>query len=283
MRGGQHPHVHRNLFIAADALDVFFLEHAQQLDLGAQAQVANLIEEDGAEVGLLEAADPPGVRAGVSAAFVAEQFAFQQRLRDGRAIHRDERLVGAFAVLVNRPRHQFLARAGFAANEHGDGSGGHTPDFLVDGLHGAAVADDGGLGGVGFAHFQWLGHEAAAGHGFGDEIEQFAHIKRFEEIVVGAKLGGFNGGFGRAESSHHDDGKFRLGGVELLDQFEAGQAWHLQIGEHYIARVFLGEGQSIIAARGHGDLVAFGLQLLFQRRCNAGVVFDQQDFRLRVH
>ena len=133
------------------------------------------------------------------------------------------------------------------------------------------------------AHFQRFGHEPAAGHGLGHEIEQFAHVKRLEEVVVGAELGGFDGGFGRAESGHHDDGQLRLGGMELLDQFEAGQARHLQIGEHHVARVLPGAGQALIAARGRGDLIAFGLQLLFQRRRNAGVVFNQQNFRLRVH
>ena len=224
-----------NLFVAADALDVFLLQHAQELDLGAQAQVADFVEKNGAVVGLLEAAHAAGVRAGEGAAFVAEQFAFQQGFRNGRAVDGDERLRGALAVLVNRARDQFLAGAGFAANQHGDGGGGHAPDFLVDGLHGAAVADDGGLGRPGFPHFQRFGHEPAAGHGLGDQIEQFAHVKRLEEIVVGAELGGFNGGFGGAERGHHDDGQLRLGGMELLDQFEAGQARHLQIGEHHVA------------------------------------------------
>ena len=44
------------------------------------------------QVGLLEAADPARVGAGESAAFVAEQFAFQQRFGDGRAVDRHERL-----------------------------------------------------------------------------------------------------------------------------------------------------------------------------------------------
>ena len=84
---------------------------------------------------------------------MAEQFAFQEGLRDGGAIDGDERLGRALAVLVNGPRHEFLAGAGFAADQHGDGGGGDSPDFLVDGLHGAAVADDGGLGRTGLPPF----------------------------------------------------------------------------------------------------------------------------------
>ena len=45
-------------------------------------QVADLVEKDRAAVGLLEAADAPGVGAGERAAFVAEQFAFEQGFRE---------------------------------------------------------------------------------------------------------------------------------------------------------------------------------------------------------
>ena len=60
MRGRQHPHVHRDLFVPADALNVFLLKHAQELDLGAQAQVADFVEKNRAVVGLLEAAQSDG-------------------------------------------------------------------------------------------------------------------------------------------------------------------------------------------------------------------------------
>ena len=42
--------------IAADALDLALLEHAQQLGLQRDVELADLVEEDGAAVGLLEAA-----------------------------------------------------------------------------------------------------------------------------------------------------------------------------------------------------------------------------------
>jgi hypothetical protein len=48
MRGRQDPDIHLNLFIAADPLNVFFLEHPQQFDLRAQVQVTDFIKQDGA-------------------------------------------------------------------------------------------------------------------------------------------------------------------------------------------------------------------------------------------
>ena len=95
-------------------------------------------------VRLLEAADAPLVSARERAAFVAEQFAFQQVLRDGGAVDRDKRRLGAGAVLVDGAGDQFLARPGFAPDEHGDGLGGDAADFLADVLHRAAGADERG-------------------------------------------------------------------------------------------------------------------------------------------
>ena len=94
-------------------------------------------------VGLLEAADAAGLGAGEGAAFVAEQFAFQQGFGDGGAVDGDEGRFGAVAVLVDGAGDEFLAGAGLAADEHVDGLGGDAANFLVDGLHGAAVADEG--------------------------------------------------------------------------------------------------------------------------------------------
>ena len=85
----------------------------------------------------------------------------------------------------------------------------------------------------------------------------------------------FDGGFGGAERGHHYDGQLWLGGMELGDQFQAGQARHPQIGEHDIEMMLSGAGQAVIAARGHSNLVAFGLQIFLERRRNGGVVFDQ--------
>ena len=61
--GGDDAHVHGNRLRAADALEGLLLEHAQELHLRAGRQVADLVQEERALVGLLEAADAPLVGA----------------------------------------------------------------------------------------------------------------------------------------------------------------------------------------------------------------------------
>jgi len=68
-------HIDGNLAPAADTLDHVFLQHAQQLDLQIERQVADLVEKQGAAIGLLEAPLACLHGAGKGALFVTEEFA----------------------------------------------------------------------------------------------------------------------------------------------------------------------------------------------------------------
>src|SRR5947209_7037388 len=58
VRRGDDPDVAPDRVRAADPLELLLLEHAKQLRLEVQRQVTDLVEEQGAAVGELEAADP---------------------------------------------------------------------------------------------------------------------------------------------------------------------------------------------------------------------------------
>ena len=94
------------------------LQHAQNLGLNRGAHVADFVEEQAAAIGLLEAADALPIGARERALFVAEQFGFEQRLGQRRAVHLDEVPRSAQRVVMDRARDQLLARARFAANQH---------------------------------------------------------------------------------------------------------------------------------------------------------------------
>ena len=91
-------HVDRHGARAAEPLDGPVLQHAQQLHLHRQRHVVDVVEEDRAAVGQLEAAGPILDRAGERAALVAEQLRLDQRFREERAADRDERMVLAAAA-----------------------------------------------------------------------------------------------------------------------------------------------------------------------------------------
>ena len=79
------------LLHAADPAVRVVLEKLQQPGLPLERHVADLVQEEGAAVGQLEAALAHGHRVGEGAAFMAKEFAFQQVLRDGGGIHHDKR------------------------------------------------------------------------------------------------------------------------------------------------------------------------------------------------
>ena len=91
---------------------------------------------------LLELADAPAVGAGEGALLVAEQLALQQRLGDGGAVDRQERLVGPAAVLVEGAGDQLLAGAALAEDQDVDVLRGDPADGLAHLLHDRAAADD---------------------------------------------------------------------------------------------------------------------------------------------
>jgi len=68
----QHPHIHPMLAIRAEALQLAALQHAQQLGLNGQRQLADLIQQQGATIGELELAAALAECAGEGAADVAE-------------------------------------------------------------------------------------------------------------------------------------------------------------------------------------------------------------------
>ena len=87
-----HAHVDVDGLGAADALELALLQHAQELDLHLQRQVAALVEEQRAAVGQLEAPGAPRHRAGEGALLVAEQLALEHARRQRRAVDAHERL-----------------------------------------------------------------------------------------------------------------------------------------------------------------------------------------------
>ena len=131
----------RTWIVRTDAGDLAAFQHAQQLDLRGERHVAHLVEKQRAAVGIFELSDPIGRGVGERAADVTEQLAFQDVLAQRGAVQRDERLVLAWAVLMDRLGDQFLAGARFALDQYA-GVGRRDPLEAVDhGVHLRARAD----------------------------------------------------------------------------------------------------------------------------------------------
>src|SRR6185295_9809362 len=103
MRGCDEPDVDLVRLVAAESLEFLFLQHAEQLRLQLERNVADLVEKERALVGQLEAARFLCDRPGEGASLMTEQFALQQPQGDRGTIQFDEGPFSAAAQIVDRP------------------------------------------------------------------------------------------------------------------------------------------------------------------------------------
>ncbi|KEH14066.1 hypothetical protein GY15_07625 [Delftia sp. 670] len=136
--GGDDAHMCLDGLVAAHAVEMPVRQHTQQARLQVERHVADFIEKERAALGLLEAAAPLGLCAREGAALVAEQLGLQQVLGDGGGVDGHEGAARHGRVLVQRARHQFLARARLARDQHRDLALAEPADGAKDVLHGSA-------------------------------------------------------------------------------------------------------------------------------------------------
>ncbi len=142
MRRGDDAHVDPHRRVAADAVEFAIGQHAQQAGLRIGRHVADLVEKQGAAVGLLEAAAALIGRTGEGAFLVAEQLRLHQILGDSRHVQRDEWRRRTRAVAVQGMGHQLFAGAGLAVDQHGDVGMAKPADGAEHLLHRRRLADD---------------------------------------------------------------------------------------------------------------------------------------------
>ena len=93
------------------------LQHTQQLHLQQRAGIADLIEEQRAAVSGVEQALAIGDRPREGAATMPKQFALDQGVWGSAAVVRHEPERTPATQVVERPRNQFLAGAGFSQHQ----------------------------------------------------------------------------------------------------------------------------------------------------------------------
>src|SRR5258705_6882246 len=127
---------------ATDTFVLALLDDAEELGFDRGRQLADLVEEQRAARGQLEAAalEPVGSREG--ATLGPEELRLDERLGHGRAVDGDEGTLGTPARIVDGASDQFLARAAFPREQHG-GLCRSDARRLIDRLpEGRSLSDD---------------------------------------------------------------------------------------------------------------------------------------------
>ena len=223
----------------------------------------------------LEAGGP-----GEGALLVAEQLALQQRLRQRRAVHLDQRLLCARRQAVDRLRHHLLAGAALARDQHRGAAGRHLRDHLEHPVHGGGVAEQAArlLLPLQLAAQLAVGKgQLALGQRALDQQAQPLQVDRLLQEVVGAVAHRLHGNLhGRvAGEDDHPHGRVAFG--DLLEKLVAGQARHAQIGDHEVDLLVGQHAQRLPAVRRRHHGVTVELQRPAQPFADVPLVVDDQD------
>src|SRR5260370_20996847 len=118
MSSEQNPGFERNRAIAAQPAELSLLKDPQKVHLGMQAELADLVEEQGPFAGLLEVTCPGAGGAGERSFVVAEQFPFNQLFRNRAPGYGHKRQFAPIAQLMDGLSNQFFARSALSGNQH---------------------------------------------------------------------------------------------------------------------------------------------------------------------
>ncbi len=118
VRSGQHPDIDTHARGPADRLHHLLLQGAQDLRLGLQAHVADLVQEERSAVCQLELAATVGRGPGERSPHMAEQLAFDELLRNCGAVHLHERTRAPPAERVHASRNELFSGAVLPVDQH---------------------------------------------------------------------------------------------------------------------------------------------------------------------
>ncbi len=255
--------------LPAHRIELPLLHHPEELGLEHQARVPDLVQEERPFPGDLETPLPVGCGAGEGPPHVPEELGLQECLGNGRAIHRDERLVRRGRVFVDGAGDELLARSGLAADQDRRSRAGHGPDELVDVPHPPVVADDDPRPAPG-RRARPPRVDGSSLHGLvpqaplHDRVE-LVQVQRLHEVVVGAALHRVDGRLHVVVRGHQDHVDVGTAAPDLVQHLEPGDAGHADVGQDELGGEALDAGEAVFSGSGRTHLVPAEGQVPLQR------------------
>lgn len=117
--GRDDSNIHPHRLRVSHSLEFLFLEDPQEAQLHPRRNVADLVEEKGAPVGLLKPPDPVAHGTGKGAFHMSEELTFQEVFRQGRAVHLDQRPMASPAYIVQRLGDELFSCPAFSGDQDG--------------------------------------------------------------------------------------------------------------------------------------------------------------------
>ena len=288
----QQAHVDAPRVRRSDPLEFAGLQHAQQLVLLAQRDVGDLVEEQRAAVGQLEAADAIDLGVGERAFDVAEQLALEHAFGDAAGVDRHHRLRGASARRRGCARATRPLPVPFSPVISTFASDGPTREIICST---GCMAADCAIS-VGWpsppprssefsASRRWPWRSAWLNSACVRRIgEQARVLPRLLHEIARAAAHGFDGEVDAAPGGHDDDGQRgveRAQVVEEIEPFLAGRRVARVVEVHQDdVELAAFDGGDDAGGRGGGlNLIALGLEQQAERFEHVGLIVRHEDPR----
>jgi hypothetical protein len=280
VRCGEDARIDPHIALAAQPRELAVLEHLQELGLQTRMHLADLVQEDGALIGILELAELPLLGSRERALFEAEELALQELRGQGGAIHLDEGTLAAGRELVQGAGHELLAGAALASDQDGDVRVRHLLDDLAHLAHlGSVPSQDHHLGLVAGPTAQLrdlLLERALLERLLEGQLELF-HLEGLAQEVRGPEAHRLDDGARLTVSGQHHHGHVREALLEALEGLETVHARQDHVQGDQIRPGALQAPQGLLPARKCQDLVAASGHQGLQVVSDAGIVVDDQD------
>ncbi len=255
------------------------LQGAEKLCLEVDGHVGDFVQEDRAVRAGFEQSLAGLHRAGESSLHIAEEFRFDERGYQSGTVHGHERLFAARAGKMDGAGHEFLARPALPENQHRIIVLAHLLDHFVHALHFGGDANE--------AAETWAAAQLFAQDtvflvefdGVQQAVQlaaQLVDVEWFRHVVGSAQPCGLHGRFNRAVLRQHQHRHLRIGSPHALEEFNAPQRRHFQVGEHNVYRVLLQDFEGLLGGgrRAHKQ-TGFTRHVRAQISCRGFVVHNQ--------
>lgn len=270
--GAEDAHVDGDLLLAADRAHGLFLDRPEQFDLHGHRQVGDFVEEQGAAAGGLEQALLVFDSASEAAFLVAEELAFHQFGGNRAAVHRHERPLDTWPLLVDQARHQLLAATGLATDVDRRLAARQLADLVAQGAHRRRLAEQA------VVHRRFLGFRVAQAQGGCHQLPQATEVDRFGEEVEGTGLERLDRGVQAAVRGDHGHRGLWMALLDVLDQIEAAAVRQAHVGEAQVERLAGQQLAGFLDVAGAAGVQLHAAESDFQQFADIRFIVDDQGF-----
>ena len=233
---------------------------------------------------MFELADPLLGRPGKSAGLVAEKLGFDDVGGQGRAVDGDEIALGPAAEIMERARHDLLAGARLAKDQHIHIGVGKRADLFAQTLDAQRSPDEAGSHFVAAVECRaqdavFQNQPTLFERAFDDRVEPRDGEGLLDEII-GPDAHGIDRHLHVAMAGDQDDGKGGIDGERLAQQVEPVDPRHADVADSNGIGIVpdLGQQRGAVAMDAHRQ--AFQLQALGEGIAKIVVIVDEMDDRL---